>query len=210
MEENKDQKAVEAEVIKEGNSSTNQTNKVVEFIKAKKMIIGIALIAIILIIVIANLIIVSPKEAVKNFVKAFSSADVNEMFDTMNLAGVYVFGTLDEDDYDDFWSEYKDFIDSSDYEDYMDEMNDTLDDEDAIDEINGILEDLDVTMEVDEFKKVKKEASHLYLVELKLRVESNDMEVTMPVECYVMKEGTKSYVLDIYNDDGESLLNSIY
>lgn len=210
MEENKDQKAVEAEVIKENTSSTNNSNKVVEFIKAKKMIIGVLIIAIILIIVIVNLIVVSPKEAVKKFVKAFNDADLEKMVDSMDIAGFYVFSGLDEDEYDDFWSEYKDFKDSSDYEDLMDNMNDTLDDKDAIEDAEDELKDLDYSMKIDKIKDVKKISSHLYRVKVKLELSYDDEKDTQTVNCYVMKDGAKSYVLDFENSSGSSLLNSMF
>ncbi len=207
MEENKDQKAVEAEVIKENTSSTN---KVVEFIKAKKLIIGVIIIAIILIIVIVNLIVVSPKEAVKKFVKAFDNADLEKMVDSMDVAGFYVLSGLDEDEYDDFWSEYKDFKDTSDYEDLMDNMNDTLDDKDALEEAEDQLKDLDYSMKIDKIKEVKKISSHLYRVKIKLKLTYDDEEDTQTVNCYVMKDGTKSYVIDFKNSSGSSLLNSMF
>lgn len=207
--ENKDQKTVEAEVIKEENSSAGKANKVVEFIKAKKILIGIVLIAIILIIVIVNLIFVSPKEAVKKFVKAFDDADYKAMIDSMDVAGTSVLSKLDEDDYDDFWSEYKDFKDTSDYDDLMDNVDEVLDDKDALEEAEENLKDLEFSMEIDKIEDVKKEASHLYIVEARITMASGDEEYTSTVDFYVMKDGTKSYVIDLVNSSGSSLFSSL-
>lgn len=209
MEENKDQKAVEAEVIKEEKSSASKSNKVVEFIKAKKILIGVIIIAIILVIVIVDLVFVSPKEAVKKFVKAFDDADYKAMIDSMDVAGTSVLGELDEDDYDDFWSEYKDFKDSSDYDDLMDDVDEVLDDKDTLEEAEENLKDLDFSMKIDKIEDVKKEASHLYIVEARITMASGDDEYTSTVDFYVIKDGAKSYVIDLVNSSGSSLFSSL-
>ncbi len=201
MEENNENKAVEAEVIKENTSSTKQTNKAVEFIKSKKKIIGILILAIIVIIVAIDLIFVSPKEVVKKFMGAFGKGDLEKAMDQMDYAGAYVLADLDEEDYDDFWSEYKDFRDSDDYDDMMDEVEESMKDNEYIDEFKDQMEEYDISVKVDKISKVKKEASHLYRVTAKIEIAYEDYEMSGNMYFYVMKNGTKSYVVGMDSED---------
>lgn len=224
MEENEN-KAVEAENIKENNSNQNEDvikegagsskkidiNKIFEFLKAKKKIILGIIIAIVVVIVVLNLIFVSPKEAVNKFVKSLNSKNVEKAYNYINPYGFYVFDSLDEDEYDDFWSEYKDFKDSDEYQDIVDEYNDIMEDMD-FDEINDYLDDYDFSIKVNKINKVKKVSSHLYRVSAKIEISADDEEESGTVYFYVMKEGTKSYIvgIDSNNYNLSSLLYYIY
>ncbi len=166
-----------------------QINKIVEFIKVntKKIILGI--IAIIAIIVAIDLIFVSPKEIVNKFVNSINSANSEKAFKCISIAGMYVFINLDEDEYEDFWEEYKDFKDSDEYEDIIDEFNDER--EDLFDE----LDDYDISIEINKIKRVKKISSHLYRISVKADLSFEDEEDSGTIYFYVMKEGTKSYIV---------------
>lgn len=211
MEENNEKKPVEAEVIKENTSSTKSTNKVVEFIKAKKKIIGIIILAIIVIIVAVDLIFVSPKEAVKKFIGAFNDGKIDKAMDYMDIAGAQVFSELDEDSYDDFWSEYRDLRDSDDYDDIVEEAEDYINDNEYIEEFEDTMNDYDISIKVEKINKVRKEASHLYRVTAKLKISYEDYDMGGNVYFYVMKNGAKSYVVGLDSEDSSmDSLFSIY
>ena len=202
-ENNNEQKPVEQEVIKENNSSTNSTkttNKVVEFIKAKKKIIGIIILAIIVIIVAVDLIFVTPKEVVKKFMGDFGKGNIENALDYVDVAGAYVFSELDEDSYDDFWSDYRDFRDSDDYDDLMDEYEENMD-TDYFDDFKDQMEEYDISIKVDKISKVKKEASHLYRVTAKIEVAYEDYEMSGNMYFYVMKNGAKSHIVGMDSED---------
>lgn len=208
MEENKEEKVVEAEVIKENDNSNKKidVNKIVEFIKAKKKIILIAIIAIIVIIIAIDLIFLSPKEVVQKFVKSLDSKNSEKAFGYISLAGSEVFSDLDDDEYDDFWSEYKDFKDSDDYQDLIDEMDEYMEDID-FDELDDMLDDYDISIKIEKINKVKKVSSHLYKVSVKLEISADDEEESGTVYFYVMKEGTKSYLVGMDSNSVSSLFS---
>lgn len=196
-----------AETNQAENANTKQTNKIVETIKAKKRIIGVALIAIILIIVIINIVTVSPKEAVKKCVSAIGKGDMDKALDYVDIAGASVFSDLDEDDYDDFWSEYKDFKDSDEYDDLMDEYKDGSDE---MDDLKDEFEDYDISLKVEKIKSQKKVSKNLYKVVAKVEISYEDNDFSPTLDFYVMKKGSKSYVVGLDSSSLSSLFSELY
>lgn len=200
---------VNDEKVENANSSAKQTNKIVETIKAKKRIIGVALIAIIFVIVIINIATVSPKEAVKKCVNAIGKGNIEKAFDYVDVAGVSVFSDLDEDDYDDFWSEYKDFKDTDEYDDLMEEYKDGMD-SDEISDFKDELEDYDVSLKVEKIKSQKKVSKNLYKVVAKVEISYEDNDFSPTLDFYVMKKGSKSYVVGLDSSSLSSLFSELY
>lgn len=193
MEENQNQNENAQTVDTSSNVSGAEKNVIVETIKAKKKLISIVVVAVIALLIILDLLIVSPKETVQKFVKALNKPDVKKAFSYMDYAGVYVLEDLDEDDYDDFWEEYQEFKEDDDYEEMMEYMEEYMD-EDFYDDMNEEIEDY--TIKVTKITKVKKVAKNLYEVKAKLKMIDEDGEDKKPTaKFYVMKKGLKSYIV---------------
>ena len=191
---------VEAEVTNEANNGVAE-NKVVKFLKEKKKWLLIGVIAIIAICVIYNVFFnvkAKAKKVVKQYIAAVNKADAKKLIKLSDPYGVYVFGTLDEDEYDDFWKEYKDFIKEKDddYDDVKDDYEDSLD-KDSIKKAKENLEDMmeDRSIKVKKIKSVKKEGKNLYKVKAKIKAVEDDDERTSDMEFYVMKKGLNCYIV---------------
>lgn len=197
MEENEKK---EPEVIEEGpvNETKSATSSaVVDFIKAKKKIIAIVIVAIIAVIVIFNMISVSPKDAVQGFVKQLNSGHTKKAFDYIDWAGFVTLSELDEDDYEDFWEKYKDIKDTDEYEEYMDSMEEYMD-EDFYEDMDEEIKDSDASIKIKKITKVKKVAKNLYSVKAKIQTKDEDGEINSEImEFYVMKKGMKSYIVSM-------------
>lgn len=198
MEENQNQNQnqdVNETVDTSSNVSGTEPNVIVETIKAKKKIIAGVLVAIVAILIILDLLITSPKEAVKGFVKALNKPDFKKAFGYMDYLGTAAFSELDKDEYDDFWDKYKDYKEDDDYEDILEEAEDYFD-QDYFEEMNEEVEDY--TIKVKKITKVKKVGSHLYEVKAKLKIVDDEGEDKNPTaKFYVMKKGMKSYIVGI-------------
>jgi ElaB/YqjD/DUF883 family membrane-anchored ribosome-binding protein len=189
-----------ATVENNGNAKKFDGKVIVEKIKVNKKPILIALIVIIVLLVIYNCFF-NPKTKVKNVVKEYYSAlnkgNAKKLLKQVDPAGAYVFSDLDEDDYDDFWDEYKKFCDDDDYDDFIEDYNDNLEDE--IDSLSDTLENLmdDYSVKVKSIKSVKKVSSHLYKIKVKIETKDEDGDKNVnTVTHYVMVKGLNAYILD--------------
>lgn len=177
MEENQNQNENAQTVDTSSNVSGAEKNVIVETIKAKKKLISIVVVAVIALLIILDLLIVSPKETVQKFVKALNKPDVKKAFSYMDYAGVYVLEDLDEDDYEEMMEYMEEYMD----EDFYDDMNEEIE---------------DYTIKVTKITKVKKVAKNLYEVKAKLKMIDEDGEDKKPTaKFYVMKKGLKSYIV---------------
>ena len=190
----------EAETIN-GNENNGKENNVIKFLKEKKKLLVIIVIAIIIICVLYNMFFnVKSKvsNVVKQYVSAVSKLDAKKIVKLTEPYGTYVLAKLDEDDYEDFWDEYKDFVKEKDddYDDVKDEYEDSLD-KDALEDAKEDLEDLmdDRTIKVKKIKSVKKVCKNLYKVKAKIKATDGDDEATNDMEFYVMKKGLKYYIV---------------
>lgn len=204
MEENENNEVKNVEVesnstVTDSNESTtnNNNNNVVETLKSKKnLVIGI-IIAIIVVLFVYNIFFNTKgkaKDVVKRYYSAFNKGKVKKMVKTVDPAGAYVFSKLDEDEYEDFWDEYKEFVDSDEYSDYMDNYKENQDE--GMEEMEDYLDDLDYSIKVKKIKEVKKVSSHLYKVKLQLETKEDDDKSQETVTHYVMKKGLKCYLVD--------------
>ena len=125
-----------------------------------------------------------------------NKSNVKKMLKTVDVYGAYVFGNLDEDDYDDFWDEYKDFLKSDDYDDYKDKWEDN--EEKTIETLEDTFDEYkseDSSIKVKEFKSVKKVSKNLYKVRVRLEIKEDDEKSKENATIYVMKKGTKCYII---------------
>ncbi len=173
--------------------------------KNKIVLIVAIVIAVVAVCLIFNMFLnpkAGAKRAVKQYISAFNSANVKKMLKLTDPYASYVLGTLDEDEYDDFWDEYKDFIKDEDdtYDRLKDAYEDSLD-SDEIDEAKESLEDLmeDKSIKVKEIKSVKKESKNLYKVKAKLTLKDDDDKDSATANFYVMKKGMSYYIVSGFN-----------
>lgn len=136
------------------------------------------------------------------------------MMNCVEPYGTQVLSDLDEEDYEDFWTEYKEYLKSDEYEEfkeeYEDEKEDTLDEmQESFDDMKEELKDDDIkySMKVKEIKSVKKEGKNLFKVKAKIEVEYDDEEDSSTMTFYVMKKGTKCYIV---GGDYSSLVYNLF
>lgn len=194
MEENSNQ--FEPQAAAPGGSN-NTVRKVVKGII-------IAVVAILVIVLLINLLVRSPKEAAKGFIKNIYASKSEKAFKYVDYTGYAVIqaylydgnDTDDLEDYDDFWDDYKDALDDSDFDDYVEEMEDYFD-ENAEDEDDWLEEYMeDGSVKVKKVKSSEKITSHLYKVKVVVEYQNEDGdESSTTLDIYVMKKGLKSYVV---------------
>jgi hypothetical protein len=190
-----EQKTVETTVEYTAETTTvNAGNKVIDFLKAKKKLIAIVAIVIIVIAIIVDIATTSPKEAVKKFISNLNSGKSEKAFKYIDYAGSYVFSDLDDDEYDDFWENYKEFLDDDDYDDYMDNIKEYMDD-DFYEDMDDEIKDSETSIKLKKIESVKKVGKNLYCVKAKIKIKDDDDTKTKTVKFYVMKKGTKSYIV---------------
>jgi len=206
MEENENKNVEETKVEVEATSTeTTETTETTQNTSSttegegkkgskKGLIIGVV-VAVIAILIVADLVVRSPKETVKKYVSYLNSAHSKKAFDLMDMAGTYVYGTLDEDELDDFYDEYKDFVDGDEWDDYKDQIDEMYDDE-FYEDMDDEIKDSDTKVKVKKIEKVKKVSKNLYSVKTKIQTKDEDGDKsTDTVKFYVMKKGTKSYIV---------------
>lgn len=198
MEENENVEVNETP-INDGASENNEKNG-----SKKALIIGIVVVVIVAIVLfnIFGNTKGKAKGVVKDFVKAMNSLNAKKMMSCVDPYGAQVFSELDEEDYEDFWDEYKDYLKSDDYEDfkeeYEEEKDDQLDDlQDMFDEQKEEIkdDDIDYSVKLKEFKSVKKVGKNLYKVKAKISMQYDDDKDSKTMEFYVMKKGLSCYIV---------------
>lgn len=169
--------------------------KIMEY---KKVLIGI--IAIILVVVLASSLLGGGKKGViKDFVKAYNNGNGKKMVKCIDYAGMNVFFEMqwEDEDLEDFYDEYKDFLKSDDWEDMEEDLDEELEDmEDEVEE-----PDDDEKIKIKKFKDVKKEGKNLWKIEVEMCYKE-DKDDDFDAEFYVMKKGFSYYIVGM---DGASL-----
>lgn len=165
----------------------------------KNAIIGlVAVVAIILVVVLlVKLVGPSPAKTVKKYCKLMNKGEVAKAFELVDLESMYVLMGMDEDEYEDYAEELKDFKDDEDeYEEYEEGVEDF---EETIEELEDEFSDLDeYKLEVKEIKDTKKEGKNIWKVKAKVKFvmesEYDEIDKTETVEFYVVKKGLKYYI----------------
>lgn len=198
MEENENVENVEN--VETSNVTSEETKKG-GFLKNKKMLIIVAIVAVIAIIILFNVFGNTKgkaKNVVKQYVKAMDNCDAKKMIKLVDPYGAYVFGKLDEDDYEDFWDEYKEFVKEKDddYDDVKESYKESLE-KDNIKDAKEALEDIfdDAKIKIKKISSVKKVGKNLYKVKAKIEMKSDDDKETESQDFYVMKKGTSCYIV---------------
>lgn len=178
--------------MEENNVNTNKKNAIIGLV---------AIVVVVLVVILGiNLFMPSPKKVLKNYCKYISDEEFDKVVELMDFEGLTVLAGLDEDEYEDFNDELKDFKDSDEYEDFEDSLDDTKD---------ATIEMLEYSFEyIDEFevklKEVKssekvKGTKNLYKVKAKVEVtaeyEGEEMDETSTMTFYMMKKGFKYYIV---------------
>ena len=111
------------------------------------------------------------------------------MMKLVDMAGsaVYTEMVFNDDDLEDFYEEYKDYVKSDEWKDAEEELDDFM--EDAIDEIEE--PDDDEKIKIKKFKDVKKEGKNLWKIKVEVEIDDDDKKL----EFYVMKKGLKYYIV---------------
>ena len=204
MEENENQTTnvenVENTVNSEvNNTETTNANNIVETLKSKKNLIVGVVICLVVILCVYNVFFNTKgkaKNVVIDYYKALNKGKAKKMLKTVDMAGVYVFSELDDDEYEDFWAEYKEYVDSDEYKEAKEEYDEALDEN--IEDLEDLLSDSETTIKVKKVKEVKKVASHLYKVKVQLESKDEDGDKSQKtVTHYVMKKGLKCYIVDV-------------
>lgn len=175
------------------NSTENTTNKVVETLKAKKNLIIGVIVVLLVVFLGSNIFLDSPKKSVKKFYSAMNSGKSKKMLKEVDWAGVYTFAQLDEDEYEDFWDEYKEYTDSDEWEEVKEELDDNLDD--LYEELDDSMEDSEAKYKVKKITKVEKVGKNLYKVKAKIEMKEDDDKETETITHYVMKDGLNYYIV---------------
>lgn len=175
----------------------------------KNAIVGLVAVVVVVLVVVlgASLFLPSPKKVIKKYCKYMNDGDFDKVIDLMDFEGVAVFSKLDEEDYEDFDDELKDFKDSDDYEEFEDEL------EDGKDEMVDILESSfeyydEFEMELKEVKSSKKVkgTKSLYKVKAKVKVKAEydgeEESDTSTMTFYMRKKGLNYYIV---GSEGSSL-----
>lgn len=189
MDENENKSYVEEPVNSTKENASSAVKKVVEMIKNnKKVLIGLVVV-ILAIILLSSIFGGGKKGVIKDFVKATNKGNAKKMMDTIDMAGlsVYMEMLFNDDDLEDFYDEYKDFIKSDEWEDAQDDMDDYIEElEDSIEE-----PDDDEKLKIKKFGDVEKEGKNLWKIEVELEVDDEDIDA----DFYVMKKGLNYYIV---------------
>lgn len=188
---NTNEVATENSEAKEG-----EKKSFVEVLKSKKKLIIGVIIAIIAILIVMDILIRSPKEAVKKYISLTKSAHTKRAAKLYDDAGSHVFYSLDDDEYEDFWDEYKEYVKSDEWEDRKEELKETRDKEYYEDQDDEI-KDSDIKVKIKKVWGTKKLGKNLYSVKAKVETKDDDDKETNTVKYYVMKKGLKSYVVGV-------------
>lgn len=194
MEENENKSSVEEKASAVKGKATEILGKVVEFVKNhKKPLLG--LLVVILVVWLAGSLLFGGKQrVVKKFVSALNSGNAKKAINCIDFAGSTVFYQLDDDEYDDFWDEYKDYTDSDEWEELKEEIDEELDD--TIEDLEDSLDDSDAKIKIKKFKGTKKLGKNLWEVKAQIQTTDEDGDKsTNTTKFYVMKKGLKYYIV---------------
>ncbi len=164
----------------------------------KKILLGLVVV-ILAIVLIGSLFGGGKKGVIKDFVKAGNAGNAKKLFKTVDMAGMSVFMQMswEDEDLEDFYDEYKDYIKSDEWKDAEEEMDEYLEDlEDEMEE-----PDDEDKIKIKEFGDVEKEGKNLWKIETTL-VSKEDDDDELDVDFYVMKKGMSYYIVGI---DGMSI-----
>ena len=188
------------------NESTSTGDKVksvvgtiVEKVKAnKKILLGIVVV-ILLVVLLGSVFGGGKKGVIKDFVKAGNAGNGKKLFKTIDMAGMNVLMEMQfkDEDLEDFYSEYKDYVKSDDWKDAEEEMDEYI--EDAIEDMEE--PDDEDKIKIKKFGDVEKEGKNLWKIEATL-VSKEDDDEEMDVDFYVMKKGLSYYIVGM---DGLSM-----
>ncbi|MBR1540566.1 MAG: hypothetical protein IJ629_05340 [Clostridia bacterium] len=189
MEENENVEEVKETVVDEATETTSG-NGVGATIKSKKNLI-IAIVAILVVICVIFNVFFNTKGKAKSVIKKYCTAlgkgKYQKALKQIDPVGMYVFQDLDEDSYEDFWEEYKEFKKSDDYEESMDEWKEMLDAcKDAEEDFD---KDDAAKIKVKKITKFKKVGKKLYQVKAKIQSKVDGDTDTETMTFYVMKDG---------------------
>lgn len=164
----------------------------------KKILLGLVVV-ILAIVLIGGLFGGGKKGVIKDFVKAGNAGNAKKLFKTVDMAGMNVFMQMswEDEDLEDFYDEYKDYIKSDEWKDAEEEMDEYLEElEDEMEE-----PDDEDKIKIKEFGDVEKEGKNLWKIETTL-VSKEDDDEEVDVDFYVMKKGMSYYIVGI---DGMSI-----
>ena len=174
----------------EVNGTSNGLNNVKNLLKEKKNLIIAIVVAIVAIIVVYNVFFNTNgkiKSVINTYGKAIGNGKYEKALKQIDAAGMYTFQGLDEDEYEDFWSEYKDYKKSDEWEEKEENWKELLDEaKDAEDDFDK--EDA-YKFNVKKITKCKKIGKNLYEVKAKVETVIDDEEDTDTEMFYVMKDG---------------------
>lgn len=165
----------------------------------KNVIIGLVAVAVIVLVAVLlfKLVGPSPAKTVKKYCKLMSKGEVAKAFKLVDTESMYVLSDLDEDDYEDYAKELKDFKkDDDEYEEYEDGIEDF---EEQIEDMEDGYEDFEeFEIEVKDVKSTKKIGKNIWKVKAKVKMvvetEDDEFDETDTVEFYVVKKGLSYYV----------------
>jgi len=181
MEENE---KVEETVVEETTTSVGGA------LKDKKKLIIIIVAALVAIFVVYNVFFNfkgKAKSTINTFCESMGKGKYVKAYKQLDAAGVYTFRKLDKDDYEDFWSEYKEFKKSDDWEDAEEEWKEKL--EDIKEEEKDFDKEDAVKVKVKKITKFKKLGKNFYEVKAKIETKDDDDTNTDTMTFYVMKDG---------------------
>ena len=164
----------------------------------KKVLLGI-IVVILLVVLLGSVFGGGKKGVIKDFVKAGNSGNAKKLFKTVDMAGMSVFMEMswNDEDLEDFYDEYKDYIKSDEWKNAEEEMDEYL--EELEDEMEK--PDDDEKIKIKKFGDVEKEGKNLWKIETTL-VSKEDDDEELDVDFYVMKKGMSYYIVGI---DGMSI-----
>lgn len=151
--------------------------------------------------------IASLEKVVEEYIEALSKYKAKEAIKYIDPYGGYVLYNMDEDDYEDFWKEYQDFLDGDEYEEYQEQWEEELKDKN----IEYVQDDLDYWEEEEYELKLNKVVNsekvgkNLYKVKVKVQtIYNNNDKDTESITGYIMKKGSEYYIiggeLDLFTD----------
>lgn len=137
-------------------------------IKKYLPMIGVIVAVIVVIVLLISIFGGGPKKAVKNFVKGMDKLDASKVIKSMDFAGSAAWSysymdDFDEDDYEEFLSDYED-VDPDDIEEAMEQAEEFL--QESFDNIEDEYDSY--KMKIEEFKDVEEIAKDLYEVKVKI------------------------------------------
>ncbi|MDR0978564.1 MAG: hypothetical protein LBL91_01245 [Lachnospiraceae bacterium] len=175
------------------------------FVQKNLVLVIVAIVALVALIVGFNIFTRSPKDAVKDYIKAFSKADSKKMEQVIDFVGQKAFNDCyNKSNYD------------YDLEDFNDNYKDITKDSDEVEEINESAETFlenfekldtdDLEIEIKEFISVSKvkNSNKLTKVKVKVSVKKDGEKETGNITFYTMKKGLNNYIVGI--EDSSSVL----